>query len=42
MINAIKEAMKMSSNKYLDDDFQTYLTCDCSIYEAVYNRLNSL
>lgn len=26
----------------LDDDFQAYLTCDCSIYEAVYNRLNSL
>lgn len=42
MINAIKEVMKMSSNKYLDDDFQAYLTCDCSIYEAVYNRLNSL
>ena len=26
----------------LDDDFQAYITCDCSIYEAVYNRLNSL
>ena len=25
----------------LDDDFQAYLTCDCSIYEAVYNRLNT-
>ena len=25
----------------LDNDLEVYLTCDCSIYEAVYNKLNS-